>query len=591
MVVSSCLAWLLAACSGPAYARPGPDADEDPIGGTAGDESGGVDEDTLEPGDEAEFDGAPCRPALIDPVPIELEEERAAELELAVRWCDDAVAERRVWVTDLPPGARWDEPTRQLHFRPDFTQGGERFDLRVTLDDGLSRVETGVSLDILDTVTPPEPEIVGEYMRDGYRRIVVRQVTDEFLDAPGYAGRTFDAILAVPHGEPPAEGWPVRVALHGFSAPSPNLLGWSREIRLAPHDPDNTYWWGYGDSLPEAAPGPDDEVPDYTARRVLHLVDWVNENVDGADPDRVYLTGSSMGGAGALTMGILHARHFAWIRSELGQTVPRLHRAPRIAQLSGWWGEAGVQAAWERMDLTRRIAEGDADDALVFTRHGKDDRTIEFSALVGESPATGRSFIDALQTRHIGHHVVWDEGGHGSSDPVLGREWWDDAGNLVHDDEVAVSRTTPFVAFGRSSLDDNPGEGLDGGPGNDDLPGDSGWDGDMAGVINRHLRWRGHDAVDRIDEFAIWVRAYDGHGYGPPRSGYPTRGDRIGGELPVVVDVTPRRVQHFRCRPGERVRWRYGTQSGIALADERGAVTIEDLQVGIDWNRLVLTRE
>lgn len=540
---------------------------------------------------EAEIGGAPCRPALADPRTLEFDEEVDTIAAVPVRWCGDSrPGDHRVWISDLPPGAQWDEAAGLIRFTPDFTQGGDHYDLRVTLDDGRRRVETGLALDIADTITPPEPELVGDYPRDGYRRLVFEQVTDEFLDAPGYAGRTFEAIVAVPNGEPPAEGWPVRVALHGFSAPSPNVLGWSREIRVAPHDPDNTYWWGYGESLPDATPGVDDEVPDYTARRVLHLMDWVVENIDGADPERVYLTGSSMGGAGALTMGILHARHFAWIRSELGQTVPRLHRAPRIAQLSSWWGEAGAQAVWERMDLTRRIAAGDADDTLLFTRHGKDDRTIEFSALVGRSPSTGVSFIEALQAERVGHHVVWDEGGHGSNDPVMGSNWWDVTSSLVHDDERAVALNTPFVAFSHSSLDDDPGTGEDGSAGDDDVPGDSGWDGDLAGVINRHLRWRGDDVVDRIDSFQIWLHVLDDHGYGPPRSGYPSRGDRVGGDLPVTVDVTPRRVQHFSCRPGERIRWRFGSQSGIAIADARGAVTIEALQIGTTWQRLELSR-
>jgi hypothetical protein len=97
---------------------------------------------------------------------------------------------------------------------------------------------------------------------------------------------------------------------------------------------------------------------------VLRLLEWVLSTYPSADPERVYLEGISMGGAGAMTLGLLHARHFCHVQAFYGQAIPRNHRPSRLAQLSGLWGApaAGLDdgeglAAWDRMDLTRVIAE------------------------------------------------------------------------------------------------------------------------------------------------------------------------------------------------------------------------------------------
>ena len=74
----------------------------------------------------------------------------------------------------------------------------------------------------------------------------------------------------------------------------------------------------------------------------------------------------------------------------------------------------------------------------------------------------------------------------------------------------------------------------------------------------------------------------DGDGEPPPDEGYPTTGDRPDGPLPIVVDVTLRRVQAFRLLPGEQVTWSMGAQSGAVDADERGVVTIEGVEIGAE---------
>lgn len=546
-------------------------------------------------------------PQLELPGEVVVAEDEPLTLDLMVRDVDDT--ERlRVFLRGLPPGASWDEAARRLSFTPDFIQGGVTHTIEVTADDGRSRAEGSFTLVVLDTITPPDPEIVDtEFLEDkGYARYTLSQVSDAYLDSPGYAGRSFKANVMVPL-EPPAEGVPVRIGLHGFATANPGSTGSASEIRISPHDPDNTYWWGYATSLPEMEAAVGGAVPDYTARRVLHLLEWTMREFPEADPRRVHIYGSSMGGAGAMTMGLLHGRHFAYVDARLGQAVPRNHRPGRVTQLSEWWGAPDEtpgegSSVWDLMDLTRVLAaSAEARDQFLFLKHGKDDATIHFGAAVLPSPVTDESLYAALQRLGVGHFAVWDEGGHGTLDPVLGDGWWSKSwAPMSGAHETSLRTDLAFPAFSLSSLDGDPGVGAGNGKrpwsvnagfaGDDAVAGDTGWEGDIAGAINRFLRWDAASVVDTVDRLQFALKVLDGEGSAAPKSGYPTRGDRLGGDLPALVDVTARRVQAFRCRPGERVLWSFGQARGEVLAGPDGSVTVPSLPLTAEWQTLVLRR-
>lgn len=553
-------------------------------------------------------DGPNVPPTIDAPATVTLAEGEALALAIAVS--DPDGDDVRVLARGLPPGARFDEPTRTLAFTPDFIQGGDDavWDVTFVADDGLARVEASTSIAVDDTIAPPWPEIAGSDPGDGFTTLYLAQTTDDFLDAPGYAGRSFDAVVQRPDDVPAGELRPVRVSLHGFSGDA-FVSGWEGEYRIAPHDPENTYWWGYGETLPGPTPTAG-AVPPYTARRVLHLVEWVLRSEPGADPERVYIVGSSMGGAGAATIGLLHARHFASVEATIGQAIPRNHRPSRIAQLTGWWGapalglsdgEADGLSAWDRMDLTRALLqEAEARDQWMFLRHGKDDPTIHFGAMVLPSPLTGATFYEALQESGAGHLAVWDEGAHGPWDPVLGADWWQSGWNPIYDTTASLRRDRAFVGFASASHDGDPGSGEGNGlqPWSDEsgyagtlaVPGDTGWNGEIAGAINRFLRWDAGGLVDELERFEIPLRGLDGEGGDPPQVGYPTTGDRYDGVWPIDVDVSLRRVQAFRCRPGEVVGWSFGDVGGEAVADEHGELTIEGVPIGPEWETLVVVR-
>jgi hypothetical protein len=449
-------------------------------------------------------------------------------------------------------------------------------------------------IEVRDTIRPPLPVVISEESGPGFTLYHVRQTTDAFLDSPARAGRPLEAYIAVPTAAGPH---PVRLQLHGFSpAPATLRFGSPSEIIIHPQDLENTYWWGYSEQLPgEAAPEATvPKVPNYSQRRALHLLEWALERFAG-DAERVHVQGASMGGAGAATLGLLYARHFAWVRSRVGQMIPRNHRPERIAQLAGFWGppagahadEAGSgRSVWDRMDLSRALHEDpEAREQFLLLKHSKDDRIIHFGAVTQPSPLTGESFYASLQSQKIGHLAVWDEGGHMSPDPQLGAQWWDEDWDPDADERTYLRRNLAFPAFSSCSADGNPGTGRSrdgrawharaGYAGQVAVPGDTGWDGDVRGVLNRNLRWDSASIIDSFDHFEIRL------GLGGP-SPLP--------QTTVQVDVTLRRCQRFAPAPGEALRYRFGQSSGSSVVGPEGLVSIPALALGAQWETLRIER-
>jgi len=564
-----------------------------------GEESSGGVAETGEVPEPRGLEAGNLPPAVADPGPQVIEEDHPLELEIDV---DDPDGDPlRVWPAGLPPGALWDEAARTLRFRPDFIQGDRLWTVTIFADDGAHRARREFTIEVLDSIHPPEPVVTKVEGYAQYTRLTISQTTDDYLDSPGKAGREFVAVVTIPDAATADAPAPVRVYLHGIGA-SPAVAGSGAEFRVAPHDPFNTYWWGYDAALADDDPDAElaGDVPDYTQRRVMHLLGWILETYPEADATRAYVTGSSMGGAGAMQIGLWYARHFAYIASSLGQAVPRNHRPTRIGQLEGLWGPSDGPP-WDAIDLTRVLRDSaEARDQYLFTRHGKDDRTIHFGAAVLPSPLTGLGLYDTMQEHGVGHLSVWDEGAHGPADPLLGSGWWDDGFSPIDDELTFLRRDLAFPAFTLSSADGDPGDGGGNGKqswsvsagfaGVHEVVGDTGWNGEIAGALNRFLRWDATATIDTRDRFALPLHVHDGDGQAPPKAGYPSRGDRFDGELPVVVDVTPRRLQAFHVRPGEQVAWSFGPQRGEVTADATGSLRVPGLELALEWQVLELTR-
>jgi hypothetical protein len=279
------------------------------------------------------------------------------------------------------------------------------------------------------------------------------------------------------------------------------------------------------------------------------------------------VAGVSMGGAGALTLGLRYAERFAWINSLVGQTVPSNHRPRRQKQLAGLWEPIGERVreqprnVWDEMDITRMLLDSpNAQNQFVTTRHSQADPIISFEAVTKPSPLTDTNFYTALQQAHIGHTVIWDQGGHMTPDPTLGDHWWDAGWNPLTDKTTYLRNNLAFPAFSNSSGDNDPFVG-----------------GDPVGGFNRHLRWNSNAIVDTADRFEIPLMA-------------DQTGKAITAKLPIRADVTPRRLQVFKTAPSATVHYKFGRQKGTVIADDSGVFTIPQLKIGKKWQTLIVVK-
>jgi hypothetical protein len=142
--------------------------------------------------------------------------------------------------------------------------------------------------------------------------------------------------------------------------------------------------------------------------------------------------------------------------------------------------------------------------------------------------------VKTLTANHHGFAFSWNDGGHS--------EGLRAAGPITKYYPAAkFARNRSYPAFGNSSIDHNMGNG-------------SKEDGDREGGVNLGFDWK-----DVVDEERHWSVSL---------SNELARSE-------MTVDVTPRRCQKFKARPGEKFRWISSAgDSGTVTADQAGLVTV-----------------
>ncbi len=272
------------------------------------------------------------------------------------------------------------------------------------------------------------------------------------------------------------------------------------------------WWWGSEKHKgPEVGP---------TEKRVVDTVKWVVKEY-GLDENRVYLCGNSMGGSGALGIGVRHGDVFAAVKANVPAKVE--HVSSRM-----YFG-AKVPA-----DVTF------PDPPIV----------VDYSAQNDTWSKGHETFVKAMNDRKYPLFMYWGPFGHANNhDNIL------KVNDLVNSfDWLSVKKNESYPVFTNAST-------------NDPLP----WPDQLAskksGQVNAFFRWTNvSDTADAAETKLFLVKAAD------LKTSFtiPTE---------ATADVTLRRVQKLRVAPGATVYWTFGAAKGEAKADAQGGVTITGLKI------------
>ena len=367
-----------------------------------------------------------------------------------------------------------------------------------------------------------------------------------------------------------------RIYLHGRGSSSRaipfNRPAHPNALTVAPDDyiPDipltdkHMYWRGYNQGFGtetdlEASPN-----VNYKARQVIYVHDWITRDKN-VDPDRVLLSGISMGGLGTAMTGLWHPELWSGMYMDVPLFGPEGVADPNDHSLEAIWGHGDLPTNEQVSSSHRIFAQEKIDDhpdldmppmTGVF---GRNDTTI----LWGDKPPF---FASVKQLRYSGEWY-WDDGGHLTG--ALG--YWNLHWLEVLDQFMALNRSQSYPAMTDLGLDNNPGNGD---PSN----------GDTIGTINGYAYWDKAQSLDTVDKLQFVIRLKD------------RPGQKDDAPAPAsTVNVTPRRMRKFIIEANRTFTWENQDeasgavrQSGAAVSDSYGRLTISSLEIRKVGNRLVI---
>lgn len=330
----------------------------------------------------------------------------------------------------------------------------------------------------------------------------------------------------------------------------------------------------------------------YTENRILHAIETA-QHLNNIDPDRIYIRGTSMGGTGAMSLGLKHPDIFASVTSRVGCPNWRLniHEIDDDYTIvdQGWrkdanslWGpvsdaayhENGIfiwdwmNAGWYAKTFTQ------TDLPFLSMQNGKLDKSIVFFPHAA-------FYQDMWQGKH-GFVANFFNGGHSGGQPYDPR-----FGTLL--------RNESLPALANVSTDDDPGQihapsGMTAVVSANPLV----FTGDADGKLNGYscLEWsrtlRQFSTTDSADDMVDQPGQYE----------IALRIESSCSHSQATVDITPRKLQQFIVTPSASYSWKNKRlsdnqiiQTGTVTADLNGLVTVPGFIVEQSalGNKLILT--
>ncbi len=295
-----------------------------------------------------------------------------------------------------------------------------------------------------------------------------------------------------------------------------------------------TFWFGYS-CVPQLAKHTEARAYPFTERRQEWIIDWVVKAY-AADPERVTMSGGSMGAWGTTTYGLRHPDRFAALYPNRPRT--RQRGLPTIGtpvpKTQKVFLDDGITDYFTRMDLVKFASEHPGDLPFYGWCCGRRDGFATWQEQI--------DMVKAMTASRHGFAFAWNNGDHSSGAEPMARV-------LKYYPPELFARNRSYPAFSRSSIDQNPGDG-------------DPKTGDLEGGINLGFRW-----ADVVDEETRWT---------------VTLSNTLA-TADMTVDVTPRRCQSFKPRPGSSWKWKSSLgDSGTVKADAAGLVTVPRVKLAPD---------
>ena len=267
-------------------------------------------------------------------------------------------------------------------------------------------------------------------------------------------------------------------------------------------------------------------------KRVMETIRWAISHYD-IDPDRVYLSGISMGGSGTLGIGMRHGDVFAAIKA----SIP-----------------AGIEHVSDRMYFPPR--------SIPDTVYISDPPIVLVESAQNDAWSVGQDrFVAAMNERHYPLHFYWGAFGH--ADNHLRIEKVNDLTRSF--DWLSVTRNSAYPVF--SNTTDHRAI-----PWPDDLKSTA------SGHINAFFRWRClNDTKDKLEMNLFLASAAElKTTFDVPKES--------------TADVSLRRIQSGRVAPVKGFRWTFGSAQGEGHADATGVITIPSLRITAEPTTLTVMK-
>ena len=382
----------------------------------------------------------------------------------------------------------------------------------------------------------------GEDLIDSERKLEVYQHGTK--EDWGYKVPQQDTFIVI-HPKEKRENAPLYVVLHSAGHDVFSCVKCTNQIGNHDiyHSPDNFYalyvdcranrgdwWWGgmhaRDANLTKKNSGLN---PMPVEHRIIDTVKWVVDKYK-IDPQRVYLSGNSMGGSGTLGIGLRHGDVFAAIKAN----VP-----------------AGIEHASERMGFSHKS----------WLKYYDPPITINYSAQNDGWSSGHERFVKAMNDRKYPLYFYWGSFGHANNHARIMK-----VNDLINSfDWLNIRKNEAYAVFSNGSC-------------NDKLPWPDNRSDKSSGQVNAFFRWK--IISDEPKQITLSLYLTDPNAlkttFTIPKE--------------ATADVSIRRIQNMKVAPDDTLNWQYGKLKGKVKAGPWGLITIPKLEISVEPQKLTIRK-